>query len=116
MLWIDNGYSTSFTSSDAISQPNQYIMTNGCNQLRTNTLTFGKQPNGQNNLLILGITDNGISSNIGVSVSQKKVMAINLYEYILIALVVFVGLSIIIAAVTFLIRRRRRNANNTSSP
>jgi len=45
-------------------------------------------------------------------------MAMYLYEYILIALVVFIGLSIIVAAVTFLIRRRRNGnrRDSTSSP
>lgn len=44
-------------------------------------------------------------------------MALGLYEYILIALVVFIGVSIIIAAVTFLIRRRRNGGrDSTTSP
>lgn len=89
-------------------------MTNGCNQLRTTSLTFGVQPNGQKDLLILGITDNGIATNIQISVTQKKIIAIDFYEYILIALVVFIALSIILAAATFLIRRRR-NQNRRDS-
>jgi len=93
----------------------QITLGSGCTKLVTTTyISFGKQPNGQDDLLILGITDYGISTGIEIGVTQKKIIGLYLYQYIIIALAAFVGVGIIIAAVIILIRRRARN--NTRPP
>lgn len=82
----------------------------GCTKLMTTTfISFSKQPNGQNDLLILGITNHGASANIEIGVSQKKVMGLYLYQYIIISLAALIGLAIIIAGMIFVAGRRARN-------
>jgi hypothetical protein len=112
-IWEDNGEITSFNSGDAMAPSMQLTLGSGCTKLvTTNVITFGKQPNGQNDLLILGITDNGISTGIEIGVTQRKVIGLYLYQYIIISLAAIFVVGIIIAAVVILMKRRALNANS----
>lgn len=113
-LWGEDGSISQYNNGDALAQPSQITLGSGCTQLVTPYIAFAAQPNGQNELLILGITDNGVSTAIQISVAQKIVIGLFLYEYILIALVAVVGVAIVVAATIVLYRRRARRRGATS--
>jgi len=78
-------------------------------------MSFNSQPNGQNDLLILGIYDNSFSTNIQISVSQKSIIGFKLYQYILFALGAAIVLGMLGAIIFVFFKRRTRNRAQSSS-
>lgn len=110
-LWGETGQNTQYTSGNSLVSPIQSTLTNGCTDLVTPFIQFGSQPNGQPEMLILGITDNSaFSSPITISVSQRIVVGFLIYYYILIALGAFIALFLIVGGAIFALRRRRMRA------
>lgn len=110
-LWGETGQNTQYTSGNALSSPVQATIGSGCTDLLTPFIEFGTQPNGQSELLILGLTDNsGFAATVSISVSQRIVVGFLIYYYVLIALGAFIALFLIIGASIFVLRRRRLRA------
>jgi hypothetical protein len=86
--------------------------------LITPYITFTQQqPNGQNELLILGITDNSLSATITLSVSQQTITGTSFYVYLIISAVSAIILIIIGGIVVFVYRyRRRHRRGNAGAP
>lgn len=66
-LWGELGNNTAYTLSNALGNPTSAILTQGCQQFTTPYITFTSQPNGQNQMLVLGITDTSIPASISIS-------------------------------------------------
>lgn len=80
----------------------------GCQQVVSPYISFGTQPNGLNDQLVMGILNSSPSVGVTLSVSQQLVIGVYLYWYILFALIALVGLSIAIGIGVFVVRQRRR--------
>jgi hypothetical protein len=94
-----------------LTSPTQATLGTGCSTLVTPYIQFGDQPNGQDEMLILGITDNSaISARISISVSQRIIFGFLIYYYILIGLGAFVILFLLVGGAIFIVRRRRLRA------
>jgi hypothetical protein len=65
---------TQYSPGNALTSPEQTTLLGGCSVVTTPYIQFGEQPNGQAEMLILGITDNSaFSTSIAISVSQRVV-------------------------------------------
>jgi hypothetical protein len=107
-LWGETGQNTQYTSGNALAAPVQATLGSDCSNLVTPFISFGNQPNGQPEMLVLGLTDNsGFSTPISISVSQRIVVGFLIYYYVLIALGSFIALFLIIGSAIFIVRRRR---------
>lgn len=110
-LWGETGDNTQYNSGNTLTSSSQISIGSGCSNINTPYIEFGYQPNGQSEMLILGITDNSaFSTTITISVSQDVVVVFLVYYYILIALGGFIALFLIIGGAIFICRRRRLRA------
>ena len=110
-LWGESGDDTQYNAGNALTSPTQATLGTGCSNILTPPIQFGLQPNGQNEMLILGIADNSaVAATINISVSQRMVVGFLIYYYILIGLGAFVILFIIVGGTIFMARRRRLRA------
>lgn len=110
-LWGETGDNTQYNSGNMLTSSSQISIGNGCSNINTPYIEFGSQPNGQSEMLILGITDNSaFSTTIAISVSQNVAVGFLVYYYILIALGCFIALFLIIGGAIFIYRRRRLRA------
>jgi hypothetical protein len=106
-LWGETGTSNTYTSDTALGNPVSAAV-DGCQQLVSPYISFGTQPNGLSDQLIVGILNTSPSTTATLSVTQQAVIGVFLYYYILIALIALVGVAIAIGIGVFVFRQRRR--------
>ena len=107
-LWGETGVSNTYVSSNTLGTPATGTVPGGCKQLTSPYISFGLQPNGLNEMLVVGIQANSGNTPIVVSVSQQVIIGIFLYYYILIGIIALVGVVIAVGVAVFIYRQRRR--------
>lgn len=115
-LWGETGDVSSYTAVNSLGSPTSATLYSGCQQLSTPYISFGTQPNGESEMLILGIADNSASTTIQISVSQQVIIGVFIYYYILIALVAIVAVVIIVGISIFIYRQRMRRRAAAMQP
>lgn len=73
---------------------------------------FQRQPNGQYEQLILGITDNGVPATLNLTESQQIGGEPHIFYYLTIGLVVFISVSFVGGLISCAFFRRRRAARS----
>lgn len=102
--------------SNSLVRPTAAVLLPGCQQFIAPYTALGRQGNGQNELLILGITDNSQGTVVlTASVSQQIVSGFHVYYYILISMVVVVVIVVVIGVGVILLRRRRTGGYQTQT-
>jgi len=85
-----------------------------CLTLLTPYIKSSQQPNGQNQLVILGITDSSsFDAQLYMTVTQQIVTGLRIEYYVLIGISAFVFILITITIIYIIIKRRRRNQART---
>lgn len=110
-LWGDTGDVSSFTStsSNLLGSPSSLTLSSGCQQLTTPYISFSQQPNGQNDVLVIGILPTSGNAAITIAVNQSVILGVHIYYYVLIGLISLLGVVIVGGIGVFLYRQRMRN-------
>ena len=115
-IWGETGDNSVYVPSNSLVRPTAAVLFPGCQQFIAPYTALGRQGNGQNELLILGITDNSQGTVVvTASVSQQIVSGFHVYYYILISMVVVVVIVVAIGVGVILLRRRRTGGYQTQT-
>jgi hypothetical protein len=110
-LYAETGDTTTYNGNNQLGNTLNGYFDSGCQPIRSPYISFGSQPNGQNDLLVLGISATGPSFNATLSVSQQAIIGVFLYYYVLIAITAIIAVVIAIGIGVFIYRQRMRRRN-----
>ena len=105
-LWIENGTIEEYGLNNTLGHPVGLSFESQC---RTHTvkLEVGLQPNGESELVVVGLGGNQRKVILSLTADQKIIQGASFYYFIMVGLVVFIIALSIVSGVSLIMRRRR---------
>jgi hypothetical protein len=104
-MWRDDGSSQGYLSNNTMSPATDISFDSQCYTLSNKYIVFQRQPNGDSEMLIVGVANNWRPLTLTLTATQKLVLGLTFYYFIMVGLMVFVSVLALISAVIFMLRR-----------